>query len=65
MILLGADSDLLAVIIKKIICAIENISEENMLEKYIKSDFVSLFDDNNLDTDLITDIVRIQPSFLK
>jgi|GEM_PF-3907658 hypothetical protein len=65
MILLGADYGSLAVIIKKIICAIENTSEENMLEKYVNSDFVSLFDDNNLDTDLITDIVRIQPSFLK
>ena len=65
MILLGADSSSLAVIIKKIIWAIENISEENMLKKYVNSDFVSLFNDNNLDTDLITDIDEFVTGFIK
>ena len=36
-----------------------------MLKKYVNSDFVSLFDDNNLDTDLITDIDEFVKGFIK
>jgi len=36
-----------------------------MLKKYVNSDFVSLFNDNNLDTDLITEIDKFVKGFIK